>query len=124
MQFEDLDKDTVCKYATSESIIAQMMFATHPAAIVGLLGELGHAKLLADEMSSNLLMADVAMIVGAMPKDEAHDDVVAAIRAACASVDLCFETILDAVMVYSNTFNHCNCPRCQQRRQARVAGSN
>lgn len=124
MQFEDLDKDTICKYALSPGLMEQAIFMTHPTLLVELMGDIGIAKQTADKMTESLTRADVAIITGAMAEDPAHDELIAAVRTAIASVELCFQTILDAVVMHNYTSTHCNCLPCQRRRQVKVAKNN
>lgn len=124
MKFEDLDKETIAKYALAPGLLEQAMFLTHPTLLVELMGDIGLAKQTADKITANLARADIAVIVGMMKEDDAHEDLIEAVRAACASIELCFQTVLDAVVVHNNTHKHCNCARCQQRRQIKVAENN
>lgn len=125
MKLEDLDKETIAKYAKSDNEIIMAFFLVHPNLLVNLLGEIGQAEAVAEHLRQRMLAADIAQITGEIKPDvPEHADMEAAIRNAAASVELSFQTVLDAVVVVHDVINNCKCMRCQQRRHIKNAEAN
>jgi hypothetical protein len=124
VKFEDLDKDTIARYAKDGDPLAQIMFQLNPSMMVNLLGEVGGAAHMSGHLNEALLAADMAVKMGRARHEPLHDDLDAAIRAAVASVEMCFETVLDAVMIINEAAKNCKCVGCQRRRQVQVAEQN
>lgn len=125
MKLEDLDKETIARYAKSDSELTMAFFLVHPNMLVNLLGEIGQTEATAEKLRARMVAADIAQVTGEIqPEAPEHDDMQAAIRNAVASVELCFETVLGAVMLVHDAMKNCKCTRCQQRRHIKQAESN
>ena len=125
MEFENLAKEQLHELSTNGSVSSQLLLASHGNMLVNLLGEMGTAYIVAQDMAEGTIRAHLAEVLGLKGKEvPEHEEMNAAIDAAVASVALCYETVLDAVMICFHTMKDCKCPRCQQRRQMKVAKSN
>jgi multidrug efflux pump subunit AcrB len=125
MEFEDLTREQLSEYAQSDSLICKMIFAGHPSLVVELLGDIGTAKLTANQIEERLLQARLAEIVGVKRQDDAnHDETNDAIEEAVKAIDLAFEAALNAVEAYNETMKNCKCVSCQRRRGVASAESN
>jgi hypothetical protein len=120
-----MTREQLKQYATSDSLIAKLLFQSHPSLIVELLGDIGTAQATAEAIRARMLEADVHQMVGIRRQDPPeHQDLHDAIAAATASVEMCFETVLSAVELMNDTFKNCKCPGCQRRRGIQNATAN